>query len=74
MPYRIALIGYSNEPTSAITSPSISTIDQGAYKMGITVMEQMNILLETNEEKMVQETLVLPVQLLVRESTMRQII
>jgi LacI family transcriptional regulator len=74
VPYEIAIMGYSNEPVSAIVSPSISTIDQGAYKMGIAVMGQMNILLEADEETIVQETLVLPVQLLVRESSMKQAI
>ena len=71
VPFDIAIVGYCNEQGSAIISPSISTIDQGAYTMGMTVMAELEKLLDNDEEPFVHKPLILPVQLLIRESSMK---
>lgn len=73
IPSELAIVGYANDPSGLIISPTLSTIDQASYRMGQTSTE---LLLKQIEKKKpgsdnTAETAVLPVELIVRESSLR---
>ena len=68
IPKDIAIVGYSNELSTTLISPSLTTIDQLAYPMGTVAMEKLYSLL-SNAHEHKEERFVLPLQLIVRESS-----
>ncbi|ANI89007.1 PurR family transcriptional regulator [Arachidicoccus ginsenosidimutans] len=69
VPVDLKIIGYSNDPRSAIISPSITTIEQYPDLMGEKIVKVlMSILSRTNTEDVLQEPTVIPVQLIRRFS------
>ncbi|QEC51409.1 LacI family transcriptional regulator [Anseongella ginsenosidimutans] len=74
IPAELAIVGYANDPSGLIVSPTLSTIDQSAYRMGQIATQ---LLLKQIEEKKPGkntslETTILPVELIVRESSVRK--
>jgi LacI family transcriptional regulator len=69
IPEDVGIVGFSNEPFSRVVSPSISTIAQPGFQMGQKAAEMILSQIE-NKEKTFQ-TLVLPTELIVRESSNR---
>ncbi|MEI6276872.1 MAG: LacI family DNA-binding transcriptional regulator [Prolixibacteraceae bacterium] len=70
IPEDMGIVGFSNEPFSRVVSPSISTIAQPAFLMGQKAAE---LLLNQIEHKgKSYQTLVLPTELIVRESSERK--
>ncbi|HEY9561887.1 MAG TPA: LacI family DNA-binding transcriptional regulator [Anseongella sp.] len=73
IPSELSIVGYANDPSGLIISPTLSTIDQASYRMGQTSTE---LLLKQIEEKNPSprgpETTVLPVELIVRESSIHR--
>jgi len=69
IPQDIGIVGFSNEPYSKFVSPSISTIAQPGFEMGKKAAELIIRKIE-NKEKTFQ-TIVLPSELIVRESSNR---
>ncbi len=68
IPKDVSIIGFSNEPISEYTEPSLSTIDQSSFEMG---RKACNLLLDRikNYEMHQNETVMLPSSLILRGST-----
>jgi LacI family transcriptional regulator len=71
VPGELKIVGYSNDPRSAIVSPAITTIDQFPGQIGkVIVSEVLRILKNSSKEIAVDSTpIITPVQLLRRMST-----
>jgi LacI family transcriptional regulator len=70
IPEDLAIVGFSNEPFSEYLNPSLTTIEQSGFDVGTKATE---ILLDiiNNKTGNHQETIVLPVKLIERESSNR---
>lgn len=69
VPGDVALTGYSDEPFSAIVTPSLSTVKQPGYLMGVRAAEKIIHRIENSHELIPFEQIVLPTQLIIRESS-----
>ena len=69
IPEEIGIVGFSNEPFSRVVSPSISTIAQPGFLMGQKAAEL--ILSQIENKAKTFQTLVLPTELIIRESSQR---
>jgi LacI family transcriptional regulator len=71
IPKDIAIVGFSNYPSSKIIEPSLTTIDDHSLEMGRTAARLL--IRQINEKNMniSSETVVLKTDLIIRESTMR---
>ncbi|HVG14562.1 MAG TPA: LacI family DNA-binding transcriptional regulator [Chitinophagaceae bacterium] len=72
VPGDFKIVGYSNDPRSSITSPSVTTIDQFPSRMGDVVVEKLMTILKPGREGKFPESpkpVVMPVQLIQRMST-----
>jgi LacI family transcriptional regulator len=70
IPEDLGIVGFSNEPFSRVVSPSISTIAQPAFLMGQKAAEL--ILHQIINKGKSFQTLVLPTELIIRESSERK--
>ena len=70
IPQDIGIVGFSNEPFSKVVSPSISTIAQPGFEMGQKAAEFIIRKIENKERT--YQTIVLPTELIVRESSNRE--
>ncbi len=70
IPQDFGIVGFSNEPFSKVVSPSISTIAQPGFKMGQKAAELIIKEIETKERN--PQTIVLPTELIVRESSSKK--
>ncbi|MCX6220628.1 MAG: LacI family DNA-binding transcriptional regulator [Bacteroidia bacterium] len=70
IPEDFGIVGFSNEPFSKVVSPSISTIAQPGFLMGQKAAELILNQIEHKEKSF--KTLVLPTELIVRESSNRK--
>jgi LacI family transcriptional regulator len=70
IPEEVGIVGFSNEPFSRVVSPSISTIAQPGFLMGQKAAELILSQIETKNKYF--QTLVLPTELIIRESSQRQ--
>ncbi|WP_163711575.1 LacI family DNA-binding transcriptional regulator [Mangrovibacterium lignilyticum] len=71
IPEDFGLIGFSNEPFSEVVTPSISTLEQPAFEMGVKAAE---LLIQEIESKVRLEehvTITMPTELIQRESSSR---
>ncbi|CCH52214.1 LacI family transcriptional regulator [Fibrisoma limi BUZ 3] len=68
IPDDIAIVGFSNDPVSALVEPGLTTVSQPINEIG---QESARLLLRqlTSEEKFEPQTVVLPTELIVRGST-----
>lgn len=71
VPESLGICGYSNEPFSAITSPSITTVDQFSISMGQTIAGLFFRGMEQAEVPAVPETVSISPRLIIRKSTLR---
>ncbi len=69
IPEDIGIVGFSNEPYSKVVSPSITTIAQPGFLMGQKAAELILSQIEHREKS--YRTLVMPTELIVRESSQR---
>lgn len=71
IPKEIAVFGFSNWLMSTVVSPSLSTVDQPSYKMGIRSVELLldEIANKKQNKPIVHQEIVLPTQLILRESS-----
>jgi LacI family transcriptional regulator len=71
VPGELKIVGYSNDPRSAIVSPSITTVDQFPTQIGrVIVSELLKILKNGMQNVDVDSTpIITPVQLIRRMST-----
>jgi len=70
IPEDLAVVGFSNEPFSEYVSPSLTTIEQSGFDVGTKATELLLDII-TNKTGNHQETIVLPVKLIERESSNR---
>ena len=69
IPEDIGVVGFSNEPFSRVVSPPISTIAQPGFEMGQKAAELVIRKIESREKT--YQTIVMPAELIVRESSNR---
>ncbi|MFA5330101.1 MAG: LacI family DNA-binding transcriptional regulator [Prolixibacteraceae bacterium] len=69
IPQDVGIVGFSNEPFSKVVSPSISTIAQPGFEMGQKAAELIISKIENKDKSF--HTIVLPTELIVRESSKR---
>lgn len=70
VPQQVKVVGYSNDLSSRIISPSLTTIEQSGYKMGEKAVETLVQLINHDEKIKVMKNYVFEVELIPRESTM----
>jgi LacI family transcriptional regulator len=70
IPEDFGIVGFSNEPFSRVVTPSISTIAQPAFLMGQKAAELILNQIEHKEKTF--KTLVLPSEMILRESSARR--
>lgn len=72
VPAEMAIAGFANEPFDALISPSLTSVDQHAAKIGeqaaALLIEEMN----STQDKTVPKTILIKPELIIRESTMRK--
>ena len=68
IPQELAVVGFSNEPFSEYLSPSLTTIEQSGFDVGLKATELLLDIIQ-NKTGNRQETIVLPVRLIERESS-----
>ena len=71
IPEDLAIVGFSNEPFSEYLSPSLTTIEQSGLDVGTKATELL-IDIINNKTGNHQETIVLPIKLIERESSNRK--
>lgn len=72
VPENIAIVGFSNEPFSEVVSPSISTIKQPGFIIGKKAAELIIKQITSNNKIPQFETIVMPTELIIRESSRRK--
>lgn len=70
IPQEMGIVGFSNEPFSKVVSPSISTIAQPGFEIGQKAAELIISQIEAKERT--YQTIILPTELIIRESSNRQ--
>jgi len=69
IPDDLGVIGYSNEPYTKLTTPTISTIDQFSFEMGQTVANMFFQDLKNNVQTNIPKSIIINPKLIVRAST-----
>jgi LacI family transcriptional regulator len=69
VPGDVALVGFSDEPFSAVVTPSLSTVKQPGYQMGVQAAQKIIYRIENSHSIIPFEQIVLPTQLIIRESS-----
>lgn len=72
IPQDIAMVGFSNEPISAVIEPALSTIDQSGSKMGKIATELLLKQIKNKSRMANPETVVIKPSLIIRESSNRK--
>lgn len=69
IPGKMALVGFSNNPNTALVRPRITTVNQPAFEIGQTTARLLLKNFNLSPEKQILETIVLKTELIVRESS-----
>lgn len=69
IPQDVALVGFSNNPISALINPPLTTVDQPAYELGKSAAELLLDQINSEESIFTPRKVVLKTKLIVREST-----
>jgi DNA-binding LacI/PurR family transcriptional regulator len=69
IPDTIGLVGFSNNPNTALVRPRLTTVNQPAFEMGRAAAGLLLKKLEAGQEKQDIETITLKTELVVRESS-----
>ncbi|WP_373516764.1 LacI family DNA-binding transcriptional regulator [Pricia sp.] len=72
IPEDIAIAGFSNEPTSAVIEPSLTTVDQSGTEIGRLACNLLLDYFENGNTLVNDRTIMLPPKLIVRDSTKRK--
>ncbi|WP_400192204.1 LacI family DNA-binding transcriptional regulator [Hymenobacter sp. B81] len=72
IPQDMALVGFSNEAFTALTEPTISSVDQGSHDMGRTAVQQLVKMLAADSADGAPRPVVLKPRLLIRDSSRRK--
>lgn len=73
IPSQIKVVGYSNDLSSRIISPSLSTIEQSGYKMGEKAVETLIRLLNNEMETELPIHYIFDVELIARNSSLSNV-
>ncbi len=71
IPEDIAIVGFSNEPTSAVIEPSLTTVDQSGTEIGRLACNLLLDYFENGNTLVNDKTIILQPKLIVRDSTKR---
>lgn len=71
VPEEVAVVGFSNEPFTSFTDPSISSVNQFPIEMGTTVANLFFDVLHAEKQSDVAKKIVIQPQLIVRQSSKR---
>ena len=71
IPEDVALVGFSNEPFTSFTEPSLSVVDQHSMRMGNAAAEIFLEEMATGEKKFIPQKIVLKPELIIRQSSVR---
>jgi LacI family transcriptional regulator len=71
IPADFGIVGFSNEPFSEVVTPSISTLKQPAYEMGVKAAELILNEIENRPATRAYQTVTMPTELIIRESSFR---
>ncbi len=69
IPEDLSIIGYGNDPFGIYARPSITTVDQPAFEMGVTAARMLLDQIYSDPSHYQTHTQVLPTQLILRHST-----
>ncbi len=69
VPEEVALIGFSDEPFSAVITPSLSTVRQPGFEMGFLAAQKIIHRIQNSKSVIPFEEIVLPTQLIIRASS-----
>lgn len=72
VPEDVALVGFSNEPYTSFTTPSLSVVDQHSMRMGNAAAEIFLQELAAQDKKFIPQKIVLNPELIIRESSLRK--
>lgn len=72
VPDQLGICGYSNEPFTEITSPSITTVDQYSFSMGKTIANLFFQELEVSDQYVEPKIMSIKPKLIIRESTRKK--
>lgn len=72
IPQQVALAGFSNEPFTSFTDPTLTTVDQRSIKMGNITAELFFEHFKAGERGFVPQKTVLKPELIIRKSTLRK--
>ena len=71
VPDDVAIAGFNNEPVSAFLSPSLTSVSQPVRAMGAETIRLLLAQIESGDEPVPTERIVMPTKLIVRESSVR---
>ncbi|UYQ91998.1 LacI family transcriptional regulator [Chitinophaga horti] len=69
VPEQVKVVGYSNDLSSRIISPSLTTVEQSGYRMGEKAIETLVQLINKDEKSRITQHYVFEVELIKRDST-----
>lgn len=72
VPQDVALVGFSNEPFTSFTEPSLSTVEQHSLRMGNAAAEIFLEEVSGDEKKFIPQKIVLKPELVIRQSSQRR--
>jgi len=72
IPEQVALVGFSNEPYTSFTEPSLSVVDQHSMRMGNAAAEIFLEEMNATEKKFIPQKIVLQPELIIRQSSLRK--
>lgn len=72
IPQEVALAGFSNDPFTSFTDPTLTTVDQNSITMGKITAEIFFEHLKSEDKKYISQKIVLKPELIVRNSSLRQ--
>ncbi|MEJ1237753.1 LacI family DNA-binding transcriptional regulator [Chryseolinea sp. T2] len=72
VPEDVALVGFTNEPYTSFTTPSLSVVDQHSMRMGNAAAEIFLQELASKDKKFIPQKIVLNPELVIRESSVRK--
>ena len=72
IPEEFGIIGFSNEPFSEVVTPSISTLKQPAFEMGEKAAGLLIGEIENKDRAKEYQTITMPTELIIRESSFRK--
>lgn len=71
IPHDLAIASFNNEPISAFLSPSLTSVSQPIQQMGMETVQLLLKQIESSDDVVTPETIVMDTQLIIRESSMR---